>query len=136
MLKKAASSLKLRNVLTSHLDDTREHIHRLDQAFAKMRRVAEALPPEAIFGIAREAELVIASTQPGTATRDAGLIIAAQKLDHYEISAYGSLATYARTMDYDHIEDLLELTLYEEKEADELLTALAENYINAEASRE
>ncbi|HVS96426.1 MAG TPA: DUF892 family protein [Puia sp.] len=136
MLRTAASSLKLRNVLASHLDDTREHIHRLDQVFAKLRRVAEALPPEAIFGIAREAEQVIASTQPGTATRDAGLIAAAQKLDHYEISAYGSLATYARTMEYDHIEDLLELTLYEEKEADELLTALAENYINAEASRE
>jgi ferritin-like metal-binding protein YciE len=69
-------------------------------------------------------------------TRDAGLIVAAQKLDHYEISAYGSLATYARTLEYDPIEDLLELTLYEEKEADELLTALAENYINTEASRE
>ena len=136
MLKKAASSLKLRNVLASHLDDTREHIHRLDQVFSKIRRAAEALPPEAIFGIAREAEQVIASTQPGTATRDAGLIIAAQKLDHYEISAYGSLATHARALDYDHIEDLLELTLYEEKEADELLTALAENYINTEASRE
>ena len=136
ILKKAASSLKLRNVLVSHLDDTREHVHRLEQVFSKMRRVAEALPPEAIFGITREAEMIIAATQPGTATRDAGLIIAAQKLDHYEISAYGSLATYARTMEYDQIEDLLELTLYEEKEADELLTALAENYINAEASRE
>lgn len=136
LLKKAASSLKLRNVLSSHLDDTREHIHRLDQIFAKLRRVAEALPPEAIFGITREAEQVIASTPAGTATRDAGLIVAAQKMQHYEISAYGSLATHARTMDEDDIENLLELTLYEEKEADELLTALAENYINAEASRE
>ncbi|HEV9035137.1 MAG TPA: DUF892 family protein [Puia sp.] len=136
LLKKAASSLKLRNVLSSHLEDTREHIHRLDQVFAKLRRVAEALPPEAIFGITREAEQVIATTPAGSATRDAGLIVAAQKMQHYEISAYGSLATYARTMDEDDIESLLELTLYEEKETDELLTALAENYINAEASRE
>src|SRR6185437_4026991 len=136
LLKKAASSLKLRNVLSSHLEDTREHIHRLDQVFAKLRRVADALPPEAVFGITREAEQVIATTQSGTATRDAGLIIAAQKLDHYEISAYGSLATYARALENDPIEDLLELTLYEEKESDELLTAVAENYINAEASRE
>jgi ferritin-like metal-binding protein YciE len=136
LLKKAASSLKLKNVLSSHLDDTREHIHRLDQVFAKMQRVADALPPEAIYGITREAEQVIASTRAGSATRDAGLIVAAQKLEHYEISAYGSLATYARTMEDDDVENLLELTLYEEKENDELLTALAENYINAEASRE
>ena len=135
-MKKAASSLKLKNVLSSHLDDTREHIHRLDQVFAKMKRVADARPPEAIYGITREAEQVIASTRAGSATRDAGLIVAAQKLEHYEISAYGSLATHARTMDDDDIENLLELTLYEEKEIDELLTALAENYINAEASRE
>lgn len=136
LLKRSATSLKLRNVLAGHLDDTREHVQRLDLVFLKLRRVAEALPPEAIFGITREAEKVIASTQQGTATRDAGLIVAAQKMDHYEISAYGSLATYARTMDLDDIEDLLELSLYEEKESDELLTAVAENYINAEASRE
>ena len=136
LLKRAASSLKLRNVLSSHLEDTREHVHRLDQVFAKLRRVAEALPPEAIYGITREAEQVIATTLAGSATRDAGLIGSAQKLEHYEISAYGSLATYARTMEDDDIENLLELTLYEEKESDELLTALAENYINAEASRE
>ena len=136
LLKKAASSLKLRNVLSSHLDDTREHIYRLDQVFAKLGVVAETLPPAVIFGITRETELVIATTPSGSATRDAGLIAAAQKMQHYEISAYGSLATYARTMEEEDIEDLLELTLYEEKEADELLTALAENYINVEASRE
>jgi ferritin-like metal-binding protein YciE len=136
LLKKAASSLKLKNVLSSHLDDTREHIDRLDQVFSQMNRTAEALPPEAIYGIIREAERVISSTPAGSATRDAGLIVAVQKIQHYEISAYGSLATYARTMEKEDIESLLELTLYEEKETDELLTALAENYINTEASRE
>jgi ferritin-like metal-binding protein YciE len=136
LLKKAASSLKLRNVLANHLDDTREHLRRLEAIFRMLGRPAEANAPETIFGITREAEEVIASTNSETATRDAGLIVAAQKLEHYEISSYGSLATHARTLDHDEIEELLELSLYEEKEADDLLTALAENYINAEARRE
>ncbi|HEV2481094.1 MAG TPA: DUF892 family protein [Puia sp.] len=136
LLKKAATSLKLRNVLASHLDDTKEQLRRLEAIFSQLGHPAEALAPETIFGITREAEQVIASTNPGTATRDAGLIVAAQKLEHYEITSYGSLATHARTLDLDEIEELLELSLYEEKENDDLLTALAENYINAEARRE
>ena len=136
LLKKAASSLKLKNVCASHLDDTREHVRRLEAIFGLLGAPAEAHAPEAIFGITREAEQVIASTAPDSATRDAGLIVAAQKLDHYEISTYGSLATHARNLEIDDIEELLELSLYEEKESDDLLTALAENYINTEASRE
>jgi ferritin-like metal-binding protein YciE len=136
LLKKAASSLKLKNVLANHLDDTQEHIRRLEAIFRMLRASAEPSAPETIFGITREAEQVIANTTPDTATRDAGLIVAAQKLDHYEISSYGSLATHARTLDLDDIEELLELSLYEEKESDDLLTALAENYINTQASRE
>jgi ferritin-like metal-binding protein YciE len=136
LLKKAASSLKLRNVLASHLDDTKEQLRRLEAIFCQLGHPAEAHAPETIFGITREAEQVIASTNPETATRDAGLIVAAQKLDHYEITSYGSLATHARTLDLEEIEELLELSLYEEKENDDLLTALAENYINAEARRE
>jgi ferritin-like metal-binding protein YciE len=136
LLKKAASSLRLRNVLANHLDDTGEQVRRLEAIFSQLGMAAEANAPETIFGITREAEQVIASTNPGTATRDAGLIVTAQKLEHYEITTYGSLATHTRTLDYDEIEALLELSLYEEKEADDLLTALAENYINAEARRE
>jgi ferritin-like metal-binding protein YciE len=136
LLKKAAASLKLKNVLASHLDDTREHIRRLEAIFKLLGAPADAHAPETIFGITREAEQVIASTAPDTATRDAGLIVAAQKLDHYEIGTYGSLATHARTLDHEDIEELLELSLYEEKESDDLLTALAENYINTEAKRE
>lgn len=136
LLKKAASSLRLRNVLASHLDDTREQLRRLESIFGQLGQPVEAVAPETIFGITHEAEQVIASTNPGTATRDAGLIVAAQKLEHYEISSYGSLATHARTLDLDEIEELLELSLFEEKDNDDLLTALAENYINAEARRE
>lgn len=136
LLKKAASSLKLQNVLASHLHDTREQIGRIEWIFQKLGHPAEARTSEAILGITREAEVVIAATVPGTATRDAGLIVAAQKLEHYEISGYGSLAQHARTLEYDELEELLESSLMEEKEADDLLTALAENYINQEASRE
>jgi ferritin-like metal-binding protein YciE len=136
LLKKAASSLKLKNVLASHLDDTQEQIRRLEAIFKLLGTAAEAHAPETIYGITREAEQVIASTTPETATRDAGLVVAAQKLDHYEITSYGSLATHARTLDLEGIEELLELSLYEEKESDDLLTALAENYINREAGRE
>jgi ferritin-like metal-binding protein YciE len=136
LLKKAACSLKLKNVLASHLDDTADQIHRLEIVFERMGRPAEAVTSESLLGITREAERVIASTEPSTATRDAGIIVAAQQLEHYEITAYGSLATHARTLEYDEIEEILELSLYEEKEADDLLTALAENYINDQAGRE
>ncbi|MBS1660770.1 MAG: DUF892 family protein [Bacteroidetes bacterium] len=136
LLKKAASSLKLQNVIANHLDDTREHMRRLEAIFEKMGYAAEGRVSEAILGLTRAAEEVIATTTQGSATRDAGLIVAAQKLEHYEITTYGSLAQHARTLDYDEIEEILESSLFEEKEADDLLTALAENYINVEASRE
>ena len=136
LLKKAASSLKLQNVIASHLDDTREQISRLEILFEKMGQTAEARISEAILGIIRGAEDVITATEKGTATRDAGIIVAVQRLEHYEITSYGSLAQHARTLEYDEMEEILELSLFEEKEADDLLTALAENYINSEARRE
>lgn len=136
LLKHAASSQKLQNVLASHLDDTREQIGRLEAVFMKTGNRPEARIPEAVLGITREAENVISATAPQSATRDAALIVAAQKLEHYEITSYGSLAQHARTLDYDDIDELLETSLMEEKEADDLLTALAENYINDEANKE
>ncbi|MBN9385025.1 MAG: DUF892 family protein [Chitinophagaceae bacterium] len=136
LLKKAASSLQLQNALANHLDTTREHITRLEKVFRMLGKRPAARESEAILGIGREAETVIGTTKKGTATRDAGLIVTAQKLEHYEISSYGSLAQMARTLEYDDILDILETILYEEKEFDDLLTALAENYINTEASRE
>lgn len=136
LLKHAASSQKLMNVLSSHLDTTREQIGRLEAIFGKMGQQPEARTPEAMLGITREAEKVIAGTAPQSAIRDAGLIVAAQKLEHYEITSYGSLAQHARTLDYDEIDEILETSLMEEKEVDDLLTALAENYINDAANHE
>jgi ferritin-like metal-binding protein YciE len=136
MLKKAASSQKLKNVIASHLDDTREHIGRLEKIFEKIGVASAGRLSEAMLGITREGERVIETTGKDTATRDAGIIVSVQKLEHYEITGYGSLAQHARTLDHEDLEDILELTLNEEKEADELLTALAENYINSEAKKE
>jgi ferritin-like metal-binding protein YciE len=133
LLKTAAASQKLKNVLSSHLEDTREQILRLEAIFAKTGFPVVGRTSEAILGITREAEKVIGGTAPGTATRDAGLIVATQKLEHYEISCYGSLAQHARTLNYHAIDEILEDSLMEEKEADDLLSALAENYINTDA---
>ena len=85
---------------------------------------------------AKEAESVIEDTEEGSWTRDVALIIAAQKVEHYEIAAYGGLATLAKTMGKPEIKELLGQTLEEEKETDELLTQLAENNINEAASQE
>jgi ferritin-like metal-binding protein YciE len=79
---------------------------------------------------------VIEDTEEGTSTRDVALIIAAQKVEHYEIATYGGLATLAKTMGINQVKELLGQTLEEEKETDELLTQLAENNINASASQE
>jgi ferritin-like metal-binding protein YciE len=136
VMKKAASSLKLKSVLAGHLDCTREHVKNLEEVFEKMGQKTESRKSEVILGITRECETVIASTATGTATRDAALILAIQQLEHFEIAAYGSLAQLARTLELDDIADILETILLEEKEADDLLTSLAENYINLEASRE
>ncbi len=136
MLKRSASSLKLCSVLAGHLDSTREHLSRLEEIFKQLEQEPDDRISETILGIVRECETVIGSTEPGTATRDAGLIMSVQKLEHYEIATYGSLAQAARTLELDDLADILETTLVEEKDMDDLLTSLAENYINIEASRE
>ena len=87
-------------------------------------------------GLLKEGESVIQDTETGSATRDVGLIVAAQKVEHYEIAAYGSLRQLAKTIDKAEISRMLEQTLQEEKETDMLLSNLAETLINQDASTE
>jgi ferritin-like metal-binding protein YciE len=87
-------------------------------------------------GLIDESETIIDETDDGTATRDVGLIMAAQKVEHYEIATYGGLAQLARTLGYEDVAEMLETTLEEEEEADRLLTDIAENDINYQASGE
>ena len=87
-------------------------------------------------GLIKEGEKVIQDTEKGSATRDVGLIMSAQKVEHYEIAAYGTLRQLAKTIDKAEISQMLEQTLLEEKETDMLLSNLAETLINQDASTE
>ncbi len=135
-MEKAASSEELADAFAEHLAVTQEQVARLEQVFEIMGEKPRGKKCEAMEGLVKEAESVIEDTEEGTSTRDVALIIAAQKVEHYEIAAYGGLATLAKTMGKPEIKNLLGQTLDEEKETDELLTQLAENNINQSASQE
>ncbi|MEO7523157.1 MAG: ferritin-like domain-containing protein [Ferruginibacter sp.] len=133
---KAATSEELKNAFTDHLDVTKTHVTRLEKAFELLGQKAQAKKCEAMEGITKEGESIIEETEAGTSTRDVGLVLAAQKVEHYEISTYGGLAQLATTLGLDEIASLLHQTLEEEKEADASLTGIAEESINYEAASE
>jgi len=135
-MEKATSSEELASAFADHLAVTQEQVSRLEQVFELLGEKPRGKKCEAMEGLVKEAESVIEDTEEGSSTRDVALIIAAQKVEHYEIAAYGGLATLAKTMGKNQIKELLGQTLEEEKETDELLTQLAENNINQSASQE
>ena len=96
----------------------------------------EAKKCEGMEGLIREGESVIDDTEVGSATRDVGLIVSAQKVEHYEIAAYGSLRQLAKNINKSEVSSLLEESLQEEKETDMLLSNLADMLINQDASHE
>src|SRR5258706_12456493 len=133
-LEEAASSSELKQAFNSHLQETKNHVSRLEKVFELIGQQAEGKKCHAIAGIADEGEEIIDDTEEGTAQRDVGLIFAGQKAEHYEIATYGGMVTLARTLGYNDAVDLLSQTLEEEKETDSLLTQIAENNINYQAS--
>ncbi len=135
-MKKAATSAELQKAFADHLETTKTHVERLEKVFGLLGKKAQAKKCDAMEGITKEGEGIIEETEKGTATRDVGLILAAQKVEHYEISTYGGLAQLARTLGLGGVAELLEATLAEEKEADELLTQVAEESVNYDASSE
>ncbi len=135
-LQKAATSEELRSAFATHLEQTKEHVTRLEQVFEILGKKAQAKKCDAMEGLSMEGESIIEDTDAGTATRDVGLIMAAQKTEHYEIATYGALKTLASVLGYSDVEEILAQTLQEEKETDELLTSIAENDINYEAAEE
>lgn len=135
-MQKESTTVQLEKTLGEHLEITRNQIQRLDQIFDKLGIKAAGKKCEGMKGLIDEGEDVIDETEEGSVTRDVGIIVSAQKIEHYEIAAYGGLAQLARTMGHDDIAELLDQTLQEEKEADRLLTEIAENDINYEASTE
>ena len=135
-MQKAATSAELKQAFGDHLEATKGHVERLEQVFGLLGKKPQAKKCDAMEGITKEGESIIEDTEKGTATRDVGLVLAGQKVEHYEISTYGGLTQLARTLGKDDVADILAQTLAEEKEADQLLTTVAENNINYEASQE
>ena len=135
-MKKSSTSEELANAFDEHLVVTEEQIGRVEQVFELLDMTPRAKKCEAMDGLVKEAQRVIEDLPKGSAVIDAGLIISAQKVEHYEIAAYGSLVQLAKTMGENEIADLLQQTLDEEKEADRLLTELAVSGINVSAENE
>jgi ferritin-like metal-binding protein YciE len=135
-MQKAASSAELQDAFANHLEQTKEHVSRLEQVFELLGEKAQAKKCDAMEGLVEEAQGVIEDTEAGTATRDVALIMAGQKTEHYEIATYGGLTTLAKTLGLEDAAEILGSTLQEEKETDELLTSIAENSVNQEATAE
>lgn len=135
-MQKAATSDELKQAFADHLETTQTHVERLEEIFELLGKKAQAKKCDAMAGITEEGAGIIEETEKGTATRDVGLILSGQKVEHYEIATYGGLAQLAKTLGLEDVASLLEETLAEEKEADELLTQIAENNINIRASEE
>lgn len=133
---KEAASTELATAIENHLKETVEHVNRLEEVFALLGEKAIAKKCDAMEGLTKEGEGIIESTEAQTATRDVGIILAAQKVEHYEIATYGGLYQLAITLGLDEVADLLAQTLIEEKAADQLLTEVAENDINYQAADE
>ena len=135
-MEEAANSNELKQAFNSHLQETRNHVSRLEKVFDLLGEPAEAKKCHAMAGITDEGEEIIDETEDNTAQRDVGLIFAGQKAEHYEIASYGGLVQLARTLGYADIAEILGVTLAEEKKADGLLTSIAENGINVQAKEE
>jgi len=133
---KAATSAELRTAIENHLQETENHVSRLEDVFDSIDEKAVAKKCEAMAGLIKEGDEIVSETEKGTFTRDAGIISAAQKIEHYEIASYGTLRTLANVLGYNEAAELLEATLGEEKTADRILTQIAEGGINQSGSRE
>ena len=134
MIKKATSE-ELIAALNEHLTVTQEQVTRLEEVFNTIGVKAQAKKCEAMEGLIKEANEIMDSTAQGV-VRDAGIISAGQKVEHYEIATYGTLTAFAKILGENEAADLLYQTLTEEKEADEKLTEVAESSINVEAANE
>jgi len=129
----AATAPELREAIEHHLEETQRHVTRLEQVFTEL---GEPYPTtktcEGMQGILAEGEHVLNATGIGSA-KDAGIIAAAQRVEHYEIAGYGTVCTYAKMLKQQDVLKLLKETMSEEVATDEALSALAESSINLQA---
>lgn len=132
---KNASSEELVQAIEKHLEETEEHVSRCEEIFALLGKEPRGKKCEAMEGLLKEAQTIIEEAEEGM-MRDAAIISAAQKVEHYEIASYGTLRTFAQTLGLDDAADILESTLAEEKQTDESLSELATSAINLGAAEE
>lgn len=133
---KGATSEDLKKTIITHLEETKNQITRLESVFASVGEKAVVKKCLAMEGLLKEATELLADTDKGAEVRDVAIISAAQKVEHYEIASYGTLRTLAGTLGFSEAQGLLDETLAEEKNADSLLTQVAENYVNEAAAAE
>lgn len=130
---KNATSEELMNAIDEHLAETEEQVARLEQVFQSIGKKATAKKCDAMEGLIKEGEGIMEETEKGV-VRDAGIIAASQKIEHYEIASYGTLYAFATTLGETEAAELLAATLEEEKNADISLTEIAVSAINLEAA--
>ena len=135
-MQKATTTEEVTEAITEHMSETGFHVNRLEQIFEMMGEPAKTKKCEAMDGLMKEARNIINEIEEGTATRDAAIIMAIQKMEHYEIATYGSLVQLAKTIGMNDVADLLAETLAEEKGVDHSLTQIAESNINDKGAHE
>jgi ferritin-like metal-binding protein YciE len=129
----AAGSSQLKTAFEHHLEQTRRHVSRLENIFQEIGEKATGETCEAMKGLIKEGEVLIKAEGPAE-IRDAGLIGAAQRVEHYEIAGYGTARSLARRLGDERVASVLQETLNEEAEADKKLTTIAENEVNVSAA--
>jgi ferritin-like metal-binding protein YciE len=132
-LAKAAESPELREAFTSHLEETKGHVERLEQVFKALGETPRGKKCKGMEGLIEEGKEVLEQEGAG-AVIDAALIAGAQRVEHYEIAAYGCLCTYAKLLGHDDAAELLGETLAEEEAADSKLSEIAESSVNGQAA--
>jgi ferritin-like metal-binding protein YciE len=135
-MSKGATSEKLSKAIDNHIQETEMQIERLEQVFEMMGEKASGKKCQAMAGLLEEGEEMLKESKLEGLVKDAGIIISSQKIEHYEIAAYGSLVTLAQKLGMNDAAKLLEQTLNEEKKTDELLTTIAETEVNVKAMNE
>jgi ferritin-like metal-binding protein YciE len=132
----ASSSPELRNAFEQHLQETRNHVQRIEEIFNQIGAKPKTEKNTIIAEMADAADNMVSATEDGSPLRDALLTISGNQVEHYEIATYGSLILFARQLGYSQAAQLLEQTLNEEKAADAKLTKIGETTVTRNASRE
>ena len=133
---KASTHDELKTALQAHLGQTEEHVSRLEQAFDYLDTPAKGKTCAGMKGLIEEGDEHAAEDYDDDGLRDAAIIGSAQRVEHYEIAAYGTAIAHARLLELDDVVNVLEATLDEEKEADKKLTEIAESVVNLDAASE